>query len=222
MYPLNEITVTTPFGKAGNTWMAGRHTGTDFRAAVGTPVHATKGGRVVEASWGGRYGSAYGLHVVIRSTYAFGTREHLYAHLSSERVSVGEKVSAGDLIGFSGATGHTFGPHLHYEERVSPYNYWSYKAPVFLKSGGPIVRIFRPTVHLSNLKPGKRHPEVKRLQRHLNRHMRGRDLPVTGFYGELTKEKYAQWQTSLGYKGKDANGVPGRRSLEKLNFKVKA
>jgi murein DD-endopeptidase MepM/ murein hydrolase activator NlpD len=122
--------VTCPYAKKGG-WMAGYHTGIDYRAPVGTDIYATKGGKVVHSGYGGSYGPSYGSYVVIQSWYKGRFRQHLYAHLSSTKVREGQRVKAGDLIGLSGTTGNTNGPHLHYEERVSPFNYWSHCKPVF-------------------------------------------------------------------------------------------
>ena len=108
------------------------HTGTDFRAAVGTNVFSTRRGVVVHAGWGGSYGSAYGNYVVVESWHKFRKIQHLYAHLSKTYVTKGERVVAGQRLGKSGETGNTRGPHLHYEERTYPFNYWAYKKPVLL------------------------------------------------------------------------------------------
>lgn len=122
--------VTCEFGVKGS-WMAGYHTGIDYRAAVGTTIFATKGGKVVHAGTGGSYGDAYGNYVVVETKFKGKTRQVLYAHLSRPTVKVGQRVRAGDTIGISGETGNTNGPHLHYEERLAPFNYWSHYEPIF-------------------------------------------------------------------------------------------
>lgn len=122
--------VTCRFGVPGS-WMAGRHTGIDFRAPVGTKIHATRRGRVIHAGWGGS-GPSYGNHVVIESRHRGRRIRHLYAHLSGTRVRRGQKVTAGQVIGRSGTTGNTNGPHLHYEERTRPFGYWNYRKPVLI------------------------------------------------------------------------------------------
>lgn len=107
----------------GGMWSSGRHTGVDFMAPVGTPVHATTAGRVIFAG-GGNYsdgwGGAYGSHVIVEDAQG---NQHLYAHLSSSSVSVGQRVGVGDTVGRSGNTGNSSGPHVHYEVRKSPYGY---------------------------------------------------------------------------------------------------
>lgn len=121
--------VTTPYGKPGS-WAAGYHTGIDYRAYEGTPIYATRGGKIVHSGTGGTYGSAYGNYVVLQTRYKLRTRQVLYAHLSKNTVKVGQKVKAGDQIGLSGDTGNAFGAHLHYEERLYPFGYWNHYRPV--------------------------------------------------------------------------------------------
>ncbi len=114
--------VTCDFGVPGS-WAAGYHTGRDYRAAVGTPIRATRGGRVIAVSWTA-WGEAYGLHVVISSR---GSRGRIvrtgYCHLTRADVQLGQHVGAGQLVGLSGQTGRTFGAHLHLEERLDPWRY---------------------------------------------------------------------------------------------------
>ncbi|MCX7836191.1 MAG: M23 family metallopeptidase [bacterium] len=86
------------------------HEGIDINVPVGTPVYATAPGVVKIA----KYLSNYGQVVVIDHYYGYQT---VYAHLSSYRVRVGEKVKRGDIIAFSGNSGRSTGPHLHYEVR---------------------------------------------------------------------------------------------------------
>lgn len=111
--------------------MAGYHTGIDYRAAVGTPIFATKRGKVIHSGPGGTYGNAYGNYVVIESDINGVKRQHLYAHLSRTFAREGSKVRTGQPIGLSGETGNAFGPHLHYEERTAPFTYWQHKAPIY-------------------------------------------------------------------------------------------
>jgi murein DD-endopeptidase MepM/ murein hydrolase activator NlpD len=120
--------VTCEFGRKGD-WMAGYHTGIDYRAPEGTPIFATRRGKVVHSGWGGS-GNAYGNHVTIQSWHRFRFIRHMYAHLSFSQVKVGDRVIAGEEIGKSGTTGNVSGPHLHYEERVSPFGYWNHIKPV--------------------------------------------------------------------------------------------
>lgn len=75
------------------------------------------------------------------------------------------------------------------------------------------------TVRLSRLKPGKRNLDVLRVKRRLAR--RGiASSDKSNFFGKELKNDYRAFQMTLGYKGKDADGLPGRTSLEKLGFRV--
>ena len=82
----------------------------DFRAPVGTHVQATAPGTVVRA---GRNGG-YGRMVEIDHGNGFSTR---YAHLSRIVVKPRQKIRTGDVVGESGSTGRSTGPHIHYEVR---------------------------------------------------------------------------------------------------------
>jgi murein DD-endopeptidase MepM/ murein hydrolase activator NlpD len=87
------------------------HTGIDFRADFGAPVHAAGSGQVVSAEYAGGYGNMveidHGNGVVTR-----------YAHLSSIRVAAGQTVDSATVLGRVGSTGRSTGAHLHYETRV--------------------------------------------------------------------------------------------------------
>ena len=103
-------------------WGDGRnHKGIDIGVPIGTSIIAVKSGTVVESG----YSSDYGYHVTIDHGNGVKTR---YAHNSKNVVSVGDWVSAGQLIALSGNTGYSTGPHLHFEvhingNRVNPANY---------------------------------------------------------------------------------------------------
>lgn len=100
------------------------HEGMDFACDVGTPVYATGDGIVNAADWH----SGYGNRIDIDHGFGYLTR---YAHLSKISVKPGQSVKRGDLIGLSGNTGKSTGPHLHYEVRLkdvpqNPVNYYFY------------------------------------------------------------------------------------------------
>jgi murein DD-endopeptidase MepM/ murein hydrolase activator NlpD len=106
--PTSSYTITSTFGEAGSMWSSGYHTGLDFAAPTGTILKAIHTGTVTEAGWAG----SYGYRTVL--TLDDGT-ELWYCHQSSINVSVGQKVTTGDVIGRVGATGNVTGPHLHLE-----------------------------------------------------------------------------------------------------------
>ncbi len=85
----------------------------DIGAPVGTPIHAAAAGRVIVSRVGG-WNGGYGNYVVIN--HGNGTQT-LYAHMVRDVSSVGERVSAKQIIGYVGETGEATGPHLHFEVR---------------------------------------------------------------------------------------------------------
>jgi murein DD-endopeptidase MepM/ murein hydrolase activator NlpD len=105
--PVKQKGLSAYFGQAGVNWMA-LHTGIDFPVQVGTPVMAATDG-TVRTQWNPSYGN---MAIV---TAPDGT-ETWYCHLSSTRIRSG-KVKAGTVIAYSGNTGNTTGPHLHFEVR---------------------------------------------------------------------------------------------------------
>ncbi|MDI3388751.1 peptidoglycan DD-metalloendopeptidase family protein [Streptomyces sp. B-S-A8] len=109
--PLASYTISTTYGQAGSMWASGYHTGLDFAAPTGTPIKSIHSGTVKEAGWSG----SYGYRTVIE--LEDGT-ELAYNHQSSMSVSVGQKVTTGDVIGRVGSTGNSTGPHLHFEVKT--------------------------------------------------------------------------------------------------------
>jgi murein DD-endopeptidase MepM/ murein hydrolase activator NlpD len=100
--------VTSPFG-----YRWGRlHAGIDIGVPYGTPIHAAASGTVVLAGWNGGYGN----YTCIDHGGGLAT---CYAHQSSFAVSTGTQVSQGQVIGYVGNTGHSFGAHLHFEVRIN-------------------------------------------------------------------------------------------------------
>ncbi|MEZ5101365.1 MAG: M23 family metallopeptidase [Thermoleophilia bacterium] len=88
------------------------HEGIDFPAGKGTRVRAAAAG-VVE--WAGWTDGGYGNLVVV--SHGDGYRTY-YAHLASVSVEAGQRVRAGSVVGRVGSTGHSSGPHLHFELRL--------------------------------------------------------------------------------------------------------
>jgi murein DD-endopeptidase MepM/ murein hydrolase activator NlpD len=103
--PMKGAEITSCYGQRWGTL----HAGIDFAMPAGTPIHAAAAGTVVKA---GDAGDGYGNSVFIDHGNGYLTH---YAHQSSLKVTVGEKVSAGGVIGYEGATGDATGPHLHFE-----------------------------------------------------------------------------------------------------------
>ncbi|HIQ25588.1 MAG TPA: hypothetical protein EYH43_06385 [Persephonella sp.] len=104
--------ITSRFGWRKDPFTGKRafHSGLDFRASYKQPVFATANGKVVYAGWG----KGYGKMVKIKHKYGYTT---LYAHLYYIKVRSGQRVKAGQIIGYAGSTGRSTGVHLHYEIR---------------------------------------------------------------------------------------------------------
>lgn len=111
-YPVSVPSVTQEYGAtafAQRAYKTKFHNGIDFRAPLGTPVMAAEDGVIMEAGNNGRI--QYGKYILIKHDNNLAT---LYAHLSRQIVSKGTKVKRGDIIGYSGNTGYSTGPHVHF------------------------------------------------------------------------------------------------------------
>lgn len=111
--PLDDIYITSEFGSRYHPVLKKRkfHRGVDLRANIGSNVYSTAPG-VVRAI--GYNKNGYGKYIIIQHNMGFET---IYAHLDNIGVSNGTIVKKGDIIGLSGNTGRSTGPHLHYETR---------------------------------------------------------------------------------------------------------
>ena len=106
-WPLQKIQITSQFGKRGDEF----HEGIDLRAHKGTPVLAVSDGTVLYA---GHKIRGYGKMVILKHASGLVT---VYAHDSKLLVRRGDRVKKGRKIALSGNTGHSHGPHLHFEVR---------------------------------------------------------------------------------------------------------
>ncbi|OKP98413.1 murein hydrolase activator EnvC [Paenibacillus sp. P46E] len=116
LLPVGSVRISSPYGVRTHpvTGEVGKmHTGTDFAVPQGTDIHAADSGTVIVAEWW----SGYGYTVVIDHGGGVWT---LYGHIREGgiKVSVGDRVSRGQTIAESGATGRVTGPHLHFEVRI--------------------------------------------------------------------------------------------------------
>lgn len=113
--PVENGVITSGVGLRVDPFGSGKlvfHRGIDIAVPVGTPVRATRKGQVVFA--GERRG--YGFTVIVEHTNGDRT---LYGHNSMVRVSPGELVESGTIVAFSGNTGRSTGPHVHFEQLPS-------------------------------------------------------------------------------------------------------
>ena len=110
IYPIPNARVTGKFGETGGPYGNQPHRGMDFSAVIGTPVRAAHDGLVTNAE-----GEREGLCVWLRNY----TTTTLYAHLSKQTKAPGVRVQAGEVIGLSGNSGYSTGPHLHFGLRVA-------------------------------------------------------------------------------------------------------
>lgn len=106
-WPLEQVSVTSSFGRRGRDF----HEGVDLRAPLGTSVYSAEHGVVVYA---GQKIRGYGKMVIIKHPSGLST---VYAHNSRLLVKRGQRVQRGRQIAFSGNTGQSTGPHLHFEVR---------------------------------------------------------------------------------------------------------
>ena len=129
------------------------HAGLDFAMPIGTPIYATANGVVLSAG----IQPGYGHMVEIRHNFGFGTR---YGHLNGKyAVKQGDFVRKGDIIAYSGNSGLSTGPHLHYEIRfiskpLNPINFVNWKQEnykdIFQKEGQiqwqSLVKLLTPQI----------------------------------------------------------------------------
>lgn len=111
IWPVDSRYITSTVGGRSSPGGIGstNHKGTDIgRVYYTSPVYAAKAGTVIVAT----YSKSYGNYVAI--SHGSGNTT-LYAHMSSLKVSAGQYVNQGDVIGITGSTGNSTGPHLHFE-----------------------------------------------------------------------------------------------------------
>jgi len=108
--PVSGYTLTSPFGMRKHPVLGVNrmHNGIDMACAQGTPIYATRAGKVTTAAY--QAGGA-GYYVSINHLDGFSS---IYMHMTNFVVSAGQSVSQGQLIGYVGSTGISTGPHLHF------------------------------------------------------------------------------------------------------------
>ena len=114
-WPLDDVYLTQKFGKTNASkrlYVSGTHNGIDFRAPVGTPIKSSANGTI--AGTGDTdvqcRGVSFGKWILIKYDNGLAVT---YGHLSNISSSPGQTVRAGDVVGYSGNSGYSTGPHLH-------------------------------------------------------------------------------------------------------------
>ena len=112
--PVDSIRLTSRFGHRKNPTGPGfmNHNGLDYAVPMGTPIKASAAGTVVQAAWAGHSGFR------VQIDHGNGLQTS-YNHNSALKVSVGQKVSRGEVVSLAGSTGNSTGPHLHLEVIVN-------------------------------------------------------------------------------------------------------
>lgn len=119
--------ITSPFGWRTHPIFKSRtfHSGVDIAGPNMGSIYASNAGKVIYSGWYGGYGKVV---ILDHGTVNGKPTTTLYAHMSSIRVSNGQYVNKGDVLGYEGTTGYSTGPHVHFEVRVNgkpnnPMNY---------------------------------------------------------------------------------------------------
>lgn len=193
------------------------HKGMDLVGLDSKEVHSTVSGIVSKAGWQNpeNHSEGYGQRVYVEKD---GTNDHyIFAHLSSIKVKVGQKVSVGTVIGIEGSTGSSTGSHLHYEVRENAdknkYKDVSAISGIPNKIGtyndGSVPSSSSKTIPTPTLKEGSQGQEVKELQSILG------GLDVDGIFGSKTESKLKEWQKK--YMGSsEADGIYGSKTEAKM------
>lgn len=204
-YPIPGNGVDTAYGKSGDLWSCGFHTGVDFAAPYGTLIVAPIAGQIRHRN----YGSALGNHQFAISPdpgQPFGDGEVFFAH-TYDRLPDGTYVGIGEGIAHVGEEGNATGPHLHLEYHPQEKNSWGCSVcanpqVVLDHGGGSSPAPPGATVYLEKLHYGQHDSDsVRHLQTVLNGHplAGGEELPITGNYLEQTDEEVRLCQAQHGF-----------------------
>ncbi|MDD5050255.1 MAG: peptidoglycan DD-metalloendopeptidase family protein [Candidatus Pacebacteria bacterium] len=159
-WPLGHIVITQLFGKTVDSkrlYASGTHSGVDFGTPIGTPVKAALSGTVVGVGNSDLYRGcqSFGKWIMIAHPNGIST---LYGHLSLMKVAKGDAVSTGQIIAYSGNTGYSTGPHLHFGVyatqgvKIQPYPSGSYCKGALLPLAAHEAYL-DPLVYLPEQKP---------------------------------------------------------------------
>ena len=178
------------------------HNGVDFAMPTGTKLSSNVQGTVVYSGWG-KSGTGYGNYGNVVAIKDFSGKTHLFAHLDSVNVKVGQKVNAGDLLGATGSTGRSTGPHLHYEVRSGGYGTDIDPSP-YLKGGFSGSTL--SSSPSGSIKKGAKGESVRELQSLLG-------IKADGIFGPQTEKAVRSYQSR---KGLSVDGVVGPQTWSAL------
>ena len=246
-WPVSNIRITQFFGNtsfASSGAYNGRgHSGTDFAVSIGTPVRAVMDATVISAFDTDAVG-ARGADGVYRSCVSYGKYvllEHdnglstLYAHNSLLKVKNGDRVSRGDIIAYSGNSGYSTGPHLHFStyatQGVQVKRLGDVSATTFYCADSviPIISLNayldpydylpRPKFNIKTASYGQ--SGVREMQM-MMKHERIFPIEVSanGYYGDITARSVAEWQKKYGL-GSTNGKVFDQKSLDRYNLLFK-
>lgn len=243
--PVKGFTINFPFGAHySNSENGDIHYGVDYPTPVGTPTYAAADGKVIFSGYdnslfASRHNGGFGYHTRIDHGNGYVT---YYAHASNLLKRVGDRVSQGMLIQYSGRSGNVTGAHTHFEVRLHgvPVNPVPYMTRTEIVASKPVFR-------LADLYPNAHNDTVMRYQRMLferqgkayqDKICRVYDFRKRGFtyvYGGVTQlmtaETYAYWHSkepSFGWdyvkpgapsmlvNGRRFSSCPGPKFIERL------
>lgn len=133
-YCITQYFGNTSFAQKSGYYSGSNHGGVDFRSPIGTRINAALAGTVIETNSLTGRDCQYGMWVLIKHGNGLTS---LYAHLSSISVARGQEVSTGQLIGYSGNTGLSTGPHLHFGVYASE----AIQFKMYTCNSGPTVNV---------------------------------------------------------------------------------
>lgn len=163
--------------KYGEKITSSFHTGIDYGCPEGTPILASNDGTVVAAKTDQSSNGGYGRYVIIMHSDGRAT---LYGHLKYFIVSPNQKVKQSEVIGYSGNTGNSTGPHLHFEARRIWYDYRSYFNPMDL----PLMSVYQPALPIDL-------PDIPELK---GANQLGRNVKVVAPSGVRAFDENFSWQ----------------------------
>ena len=216
-YPITQFFGNTSYAITSGTYNGRGHSGVDFGTPLGTPILAVMDGVVMGAGDTGEYGAmvngvyrpctSYGQWIVLDHMNGLSTR---YGHLSLIKVEAGQEVRRGQVIGYSGNTGVSTGPHLHLSvaatqgvqirrlgDVMATTACADAPAPITAANAykDPFDYLPRPEFELGEVSLGESSGEVRRLQMML-KHERIFPIEVSanGVYGPTTARAVLEWQ----------------------------